>query len=374
MNPRQPHPPIDFVLPWVDGSDPAWLAEKQRYLPEHLGRHDAISTNRYQDFGTLRYVLRSIEQNCPWYHKIYLITANQYPHWLDTGHAKIEVISHEQLFIQPHNLPVFNSSAIEMNLVNLQGLSEHFVYLNDDTVILRPTSPERFFQQGLPVDFLVHGWLRRGQLFQHLRGHDSWIDALNNNIALINRVRQPASLPNRFLFDSSYSSLDKLSNTLLKYAYRHYFWFAHWHLPQPYTRQTLHAVYQQFEPEILTCTANRFRAANDLTVYLNRYWHLANGNFIPHKYNDGFVSNISDISQLNQAMNHLQQRPDIRFICLNDTCTSTDPQLLAQLHSRQHAFYEQHLPQPASFEKDRRAHQPTTTTTKTTSSSMSTQS
>ena len=352
MNSNPTITPIDFVLPWVDGSDPAWLAEKNHYLPQHQGRHDAISSNRYQDFGTLRYVLRSIEKNCPWYHKIYLITANQYPEWLRTDHPRVEIVSHQQLFMQPQNLPVFNSSAIEMNLVNLKGLSEQFIYLNDDTVILRPTPPERFFQQGLPVDFLSHGWLRRGKLFQRLRGYNSWVDALNNNIALINRIHQPATLASRFLFDPSYSLLDKLSNTLLKYYYRHYFWFTHWHLPQPYTRQTLQQVFQHFEPEILACTANRFRAANDLTIYLNRYWHLASGAFIPHKYNDGFVQNISNPTQLQQAINHLHQHTDIRFICLNDTCSSSDTELLAQLHSLQTAFYQHYLPDKASFELD----------------------
>ena len=350
MNTSSDHTPIDFVLPWVDGGDPAWLAEKNRWLPQHQGHSDAVSNNRYQDFGTLRYVLRSIEQNCPWYHKIYLITANQRPHWLQTNHPKIEIVSHQQLFIRPQHLPVFNSSAIEMNLVNLKGLSEHFVYLNDDTVILRPTPRERLFQHGLPVDFLCHGWLKRGALFSRLRGQNSWVDALNNNIRLINRQFQPASLSKQQLFASSYSLREKISNILLKYFYRHYFWFAHWHLPQPYTRHTLQEVYQHFAPEILASTANRFRAPNDLTIYLNRYWQLASGAFIPHKYNDGYVRNISNLADLNHAIDHLNQHPEIRFVCLNDTCTSPNSNEVAQLIHAQHTFYQHYLPNPASFE------------------------
>jgi hypothetical protein len=344
--------PIDFVLPWVDGSDPAWQAEKNHYLPQHHGRSDATSNNRYQDFGTLRYVLRSIEQNCPWYHKIYLITANQRPHWLQTNHPRIQIINHTQLFIQPQNLPVFNSSAIEMNLVNLKGLSEHFVYLNDDTVILRPTPRERLFQHGLPVDFLCHGWLKRNTLFRYLRGQNSWVDALNNNITLINRLHKPATLNTQQLFAPSYSLREKLSNALLKYLYRHYFWFTHWHLPQPYTRSTLQQVYQHFQPEILACTTNRFRAHNDLTIYLNRYWHLASGAFIPHKHNDGFVGNISNLTELNRAIEYLHRHPEIRFACLNDTYTSNNSSELAQIDMAQNAFYQHYLPNPASFEQN----------------------
>lgn len=352
MNTSTDNTPIDFVLPWVDNSDPDWLAAKNHYQPQHQGHSDATSNNRYQDFGTLRYVLRSIEKNCPWYHKIYLITADQQPPWLKTSHPKIEIVSHRQLFIRPQNLPVFNSSAIEMNLVNLKGLSEQFVYLNDDTVILRPVPRERLFQHGLPVDFLCHGWLKRGSLFRRLRGRNSWVDALNNNIALINRLYQPASLKNQQLFAHSYSLREKFSNFLLKYLYRHYFWFAHWHLPQPYTRSTLQQVYQHFEPEILASTANRFRAGNDLTIYLNRYWQLASGAFIPQKHNDGFVRNISNITELNNAIHYLHRHPEIRFVCLNDTCTSNNSTELAQLHAAQSAFYEHYLPDPASFEQN----------------------
>lgn len=344
------HAPIDFVLPWVDSSDPEWLAQKNHYQMLHLGHADAISVSRYQDLDSLRYVLRSIEYNCPWFHKIYLITSGHYPAWLNIDHPRIELVSHQQLFIQPQNLPVFNSSAIEMNLVNLKGLSEQFVYLNDDTVFLRPVSPQRLFQHGLPVDFLCHGWLRRGAWFQRLRGKSSWVDALNNNIALINRHCSPTTLDNRFLFDGSYGLRNQCSNALLKYGYRRYFWFAHWHLPQPYCRSTLQAVYSHFQPEILACTANRFRAATDLTVYLNRYWHLAQGKFVPQQYQDGFVRNISRPGELQQVQQYLQAHPQIRFVCLNDTFQPRSDHEFSQMRQAQQAFFQHYLPEPASFE------------------------
>lgn len=342
---------IDFVLPWVDGGDPQWLAEKNRYLPAHSAYQDATGNSRYQDWGTLRYVLRSIAQNCPWYHKIYLITAGHYPHWLDIHHPKIELVTHRDLFIQPENLPVFNSSAIEMNLVNLRGLSEHFVYLNDDTVMLRPVPVARFFQHGLPVDFLCHGWLRRNLLFTRLRGNSSWVAALNNNIRLINQVNPVSALDNRFLFAPSYSFTDKISNALLKHVYRQYFWLAHWHLPQPYTRTTLQQVYQHFQEPMLACARNRFRAANDLTVYLNRYWHLSTGQFVPEKHHDGFVRNIDSLVTLRQAIAQLDKQPDIRFVCLNDAFQATSAGEFAALKHAQEAFFARYLPQPAAFER-----------------------
>lgn len=323
---------------------------KNHYQPQHHGRADATSVSRYQDLDSLRYVLRSIEYHCPWFHKIYLITAGHYPSWLNIHHPKIELVSHQQLFIRPEHLPVFNSSAIEMNLVNLSGLSEQFVYLNDDTVFLRPVAPERLFWQGRPVDFFSHGWLRRGALFRQLRGQNSWVDALNHNLALINRVSQPAKLADEILFHPSYTLASRSSNWLLKHVYRHYFWFAHWHLPQPYCRRTLQQVYQQFEPEILACTANRFRAHNDLTIYLNRYWHLTHGDFEPQQYHDGFVCNISNIAQMKAASDYLAKHTEIRFVCLNDTFTPHSAAQFEAMRRAQTQFFQHYLPQPASFE------------------------
>lgn len=342
---------IDFVLPWVDGADPYWQKQKEKYLPDHTGLKDGIEVNRYQDLGTLRYVLRSIEQHCPWYNCIYLITEGHYPDWLDINHPKIKLVSHRDFFIHAEDLPVFNSSAIEMNLVNLHGLSEYFVYLNDDTFIFNDVPVDRFFQNNLPVDFLCHGWLKRNKLFKLIRGNNSWIEALNNNINLINQDFTPTSLNNRYLFSEGYSVFNKISNFMMKYFYKKYFWFEHWHLPQPYTRKTLKEVYKRFSSAMLQCSRNRFRSPTDLTVYLNRYWHLATGQFIPKKNQDGFVCNISTLKQLRKIIRFLNKSKDINFLCLNDTFQAKSVEEFDNFKKELMIFFEEKFPTPASFEK-----------------------
>ena len=52
-------PPIDFVVTWVDGSDPAWLAEKNRYSGEVPQTENYNAPNRYRDLGLLRYYFRA---------------------------------------------------------------------------------------------------------------------------------------------------------------------------------------------------------------------------------------------------------------------------------------------------------------------------
>ena len=156
---------IDFVLPWVDSSDTQWQQQRNRYKNESSNNKDANSEARFRDMETLRYALRAIEQNCPWYNKIYLITEGHVPQWLDVNHEKITHITHKEFFIDTSYLPVFNSVAIEMNLVNLSQLSEKFVYMNDDFIIYNPLEHSRFFKEGKPVDFFSHNPIPRNGLF-----------------------------------------------------------------------------------------------------------------------------------------------------------------------------------------------------------------
>ncbi len=273
---------IDFVLPWVDNQDPEWQKSRQQYA-ENQSLSDANSSARFRDSGTLKYVLRSIEKNCPWYNKIYLITCGHHPEWLDLNSPKIELVKHSDIYDNKEYLPIFNSSSIEMSLLNIEGLSEHFVYLNDDMIMFSPLTKERFFKDGLPVDFFCHGWLPRNALFDLLRGRDTWINSLNNNIRLVNRELRRNYLKNKHLYERSYSFLDKLSNFLMFNVYKKFFWFEHWHLPQPYLRKTLLEVKGKFAKEMSHCSKNRFRDSTDLTQYLYRYWHLAKGEFYPIK-------------------------------------------------------------------------------------------
>ena len=214
---------IDFVLPWVDNQDLEWQKSRQQYA-ENQSLSDANSSARFRDSGTLKYVLRSIEKNCPWYNKIYLVTCGHHPEWLDINSPKIELIKHSDIYDNKEHLPVFNSSSIEMSLPNIEGLSEHFVYLNDDTIIFSKTDVERFFVDGKAVDFLCHGWIPRNNLFGMLKEIDTWVNSLNNNISLINKFFKPSMLDNKVLYHKSYSTLNKMSNFLLKNVYRKYFY------------------------------------------------------------------------------------------------------------------------------------------------------
>ena len=96
-------------------------------------------------FLMCRYSLRSIEKFAPWIHKVFIVTNGQIPDWLDINHPKVEIITHEMIFPDPSVLPTFSSSSIEMNLHRIPGLSDYFIYFNDDVFLGQPVFPYDFY-------------------------------------------------------------------------------------------------------------------------------------------------------------------------------------------------------------------------------------
>lgn len=136
--------PVDAVYTWVDGSDPEWLRHRaacagQAYHPE------SANAARYVSRDELRYSLRSLRQYSPWLRTIYVVTDDQVPPWLDTSAPGLRIVSHKEIFSDPSLLPTFNSHAIESQLHHIDGLSEHFLYFNDDVFLGRLTAPQDFF-------------------------------------------------------------------------------------------------------------------------------------------------------------------------------------------------------------------------------------
>ena len=139
--------PVDVVVTWVDGRDPAW---NQARLDRLAGLSGTATTRessgqaRFLSRDELRYSFRSIHLFAPWVRKIHLVTAGQVPAWLDRSHPQVAVVDHSAI-LPADALPTFNSHAIESALHRLPDLAEHFVYLNDDFFLGRPLGPEAFF-------------------------------------------------------------------------------------------------------------------------------------------------------------------------------------------------------------------------------------
>jgi hypothetical protein len=150
-----PKTDIDLVYLWVDGSDPRWLAKRNAFIGTPNGHSDISSNGRYDDNGELKYSLRSIGKYAPWIRKIFIVTDNQTPNWLDVTNPRIKIIDHREI-IPEVGLPCFNSTVIEYFIHKIPDLSEFFLFANDDMFFNAALSPEFFFaSDGFPIVRLI---------------------------------------------------------------------------------------------------------------------------------------------------------------------------------------------------------------------------
>ncbi|XP_054272957.1 N-acetylglucosamine-1-phosphotransferase subunits alpha/beta [Macrosteles quadrilineatus] len=112
-------------------------------LPTHL-KPDDYSPSRYEDKEELRYSLRSLEKFAPWVRKVFIVTNGQLPYWLDLSNPRVQIVPHESIFTNSSHLPTFSSPAIETHLHRIPGLSEKFLYFNDDILLGEEVLPEDF--------------------------------------------------------------------------------------------------------------------------------------------------------------------------------------------------------------------------------------
>lgn len=138
---RHAWPTIDAVYTWVNHADEHWQQLWAETFPQ-----EPYDPDRYTSNDELRYSLRSLNKYAPWLNKIYVVTNCAKPDWLNSN-ERIVWVQHEEIFPDLSTLPTFNSHAIEACLHRIPGLSNHFLYLNDDFVLGQPCLPSDFFDE-----------------------------------------------------------------------------------------------------------------------------------------------------------------------------------------------------------------------------------
>lgn len=139
---------IDYVVPMVFADDVEW----QKLHEKVGGRFDSNNTVehvRYRNWGTERLLIECVMKFMPWLRNIYIMLAqeSQKQDWMDE--LGVKVVYHRE-FIPERFLPIFNSRGMEMFLKNIPGLSDTFIYGNDDMFPVKPLSEEDFFVDGKP--------------------------------------------------------------------------------------------------------------------------------------------------------------------------------------------------------------------------------
>ena len=162
------HDPIDAVISWVDGLDPAHLQKRQIFMGSapHLFHENATNPHRWACNGEIYLCLTSLEHNAPWLRKIWIIVDEQSPDLSRLSaalRAKVHLVDHSDIFAN-HDaaLPTFNSLAIETFMWNIKDISDRFIYFNDDVFLTAPCQKSDFFSPSGPI--LRGAWADFGAL------------------------------------------------------------------------------------------------------------------------------------------------------------------------------------------------------------------
>ncbi|XP_061570487.1 N-acetylglucosamine-1-phosphotransferase subunits alpha/beta [Cololabis saira] len=114
-------------------------------LSSQSKQDEDISASRFEDNEELRYSLRSVEKHAPWVRHIFILTNGQIPSWLNLDNPRVTVVTHQDVFLNSSHLPTFSSPAIETHIHRIPGLSQKFIYLNDDVMFGKDVWPDDFY-------------------------------------------------------------------------------------------------------------------------------------------------------------------------------------------------------------------------------------
>ena len=307
---------IDLVYLWVDGNDPEWLARRSAFTGVKPADKEENCKGRYANNDELLYNLRAVDKYAPWVHHIFIVTDGQTPAWLDTSNPKVTIVNQNDL-IPEISRPCYNSSLIEHFLYRIPGLSEYFLYANDDMFLNKPVTPETFFTaDGLPIVRLIHARLRDFYLAFRKKvlgvPYKSYMQSIRNSAAMVKR------------------------------QYGVYYSGKPHHNIDAYIKSDNRITGEVFEKEISTVLENHMRKPNDIQRILYSYAALARGRgvlqYVTQRTSFRFLIYRNHYGKL--------RRYDPLFFCMNDSEYATDAD-----RQKVTGFLARRFPEKSQFEK-----------------------
>lgn len=308
---------VDFVYLWVDGNDPIWQAKRNALIGKTEEKSAVNCDGRYADNDELKYSLRSLEMYAPWIRKIFIVTDNQVPKWLNTSNPKVRIVDHKEI-LPAQSLPCFNSCLIEHFLWRIPDLSEHFLYGNDDMFINKPVSPNDFFTtNGSPIIRMNRRPFRKLSL-------------------LFKEKIQRKTL-------SYYIQTIRNAAELTEKKYGIYYGGKTHHNIDSYIKSNYQHVGEIFRSEINATLENHVRYPNDIQRNIYSYVLLAEK-----------LGHLNYVSQKTSFRLHIQneshykklERYNPLLFCMNDSEYAKDTD-----RKRAKAFLEARFPEKSKFEK-----------------------
>ncbi|HXA91455.1 MAG TPA: stealth family protein [Mycobacterium sp.] len=308
---------IDMVFSWVDGSDPDFRARRAAQMSQVVVGEGDDAEARIRQIDELKYALRSVNMFAPWIRRIFIATDSIPPPWL-ADHPMITIVPAEQHFSDSAALPTYNSHAVESQLHNIPGLSEHFLYSNDDMFFGRPLKASMFFSPG---------------------GVTRFIEAKT-------RIGLGANDPTR----SGFENAARVNRQLLFERFGHVITRHLEHTAVPLRKSVLIELEREFPDEFARTQASAFRSGTDISV-TNSFYHyyaLMTGRAVQQEKAKVLYVNTTTHDGLN-LLSELRKRRGYDFFCLND---SSFPEVsAAERADRVVGFLERYFPIPAPWEK-----------------------
>lgn len=333
---------IDFVVTWLDPTDPEWQKQYKYYKPNSKGDKSEV---RFRDMNNFRFWFRAVEMYAPWVNKVFVVTNGKNPDWLNINHPKLVFVKHED-YMPKECLPTFNSCAIELHLHRIKDLSERFVYFNDDMFLNRPITQDYYFKNGLPCDFNketcfnvpIYTQKERFNIYMSMLADIGIVNAH------FNRWETVCKSPRRWF--GLHLGIKGLIMSSILLKQRLFVGFSNYHTEQAYLKSTFNEVWEK-EPGFLQASCTRFREEVIANPYVFRYWQFAKNMFYPKKRECTSIPLIDRtfINKVEIAFSNTK----IASICLNDTsfCTNDDFNFITQQLIR---LFGQKFPDKSSYE------------------------
>lgn len=270
---------MDAVILYVDCTDPLWVEDYNKTLSK------PVQSNRFRSWDTLRYLFRSIAVNAPYIEKIHLVVSreSQVPEWINRD--EVHIVLHKDI-IPAKFLPTFNSCTIELFIPLIDGLSEEFLYFNDDLFLLNPCPPELFFKKGRPQVSL--------------------------------RQRQLTGTPNTFRLQCYNSTVFAKKCAKMHVASNQYLFPPHW--CNPMLKSDCLDLLKK-DPAEIEKRISQLRTRDNLNQYAFLVYTYIIGHSDNHDVPYSYVSFREPIQEITTKI----QTDKHKLICLNDNnCTSAD--------------------------------------------------
>lgn len=336
--------PIDFIITWVDGNDLDWQKEKAKYSDKKGDQRNS----RYRDWNTLKYLLRSVEKNAPWVNKVFLVTYGHLPSWLNVNNPKLVIIKHED-YLPKEYLPTFSSRTIDMNFHRIKELSEHFVYFNDDMILLKKVKETDFFKKGLPCETtILRPAVIKSNQFSANETTNQFYLAPIIDMSLINKYfkKHKAIIKNLLKWYSPIYGREVIK-TLSMSIWNFFPGIREYHCCYSYLKETYSEVWKLEHDALDNVCKHKFRVNTDYNHWIFSYWQMVSGKFSPRSPKFGFAYSLNDNEKNNKKIYKEIKEKKYKMVCLNDSVSDANYQ---KIYEELKTVLEDILSEKSSYE------------------------